>query len=84
MHQPEDLILAIYKKTFSPFSLVIYFMNKLLFFKGHFVVLEHFTPDYPFTVGSCTKDNLSNIPKIFIYCIIPVLPENKQLRMLTK
>ena len=29
----------------SPLSLVIYFKNKLLFFKGHFVILEHFTPD---------------------------------------
>lgn len=44
-HQPRDLILARYRKTFPPFSLVIYLMNKLLFFKGHFVVLEHFTPD---------------------------------------
>lgn len=45
MHQPKDTILAIYKKTFSLFSLVIYFMNKLLFFKGQFVVSEHFTTD---------------------------------------
>ena len=28
----------------SPLSLVIYFKNKLLFFKGHFI-FEHFTPD---------------------------------------
>lgn len=33
------------QEDLPPFSLVIYFMNKLLFFKGHFVILEHFTPD---------------------------------------